>query len=138
MPIARMDHFTILTTNAEKTVAFYNDILGFTSGPRPAFSFPGAWLYNDGKAVLHVVQRPSIPEGGGVLDHIAFFGTDPSAYVAKLKARGIKYDLRRLPENGHAAGFGNCFSSTRAARASRSTSRPARPWKGRGTDLLCD
>jgi catechol 2,3-dioxygenase-like lactoylglutathione lyase family enzyme len=102
MPIARMDHFTILTTNAEKTVAFYNDILGFTSGPRPAFSFPGAWLYNDGKAVLHVVQRPSIPEGGGVLDHIAFWGTDPSAYVAKLKARGIKYDLRRLPENGHA------------------------------------
>ncbi|HXE26594.1 MAG TPA: VOC family protein, partial [Roseiarcus sp.] len=104
MPIARMDHFTILTTNAEKTVAFYSDILGFTSGPRPAFSFPGAWLYNDGKAILHVVERPSIPEGGGVLDHIAFFGTGPSAYVAKLKARGIKYDLRRLPENGHAAG----------------------------------
>jgi catechol 2,3-dioxygenase-like lactoylglutathione lyase family enzyme len=86
-----------------------NDILGFTSGPRPAFSFPGAWLYNDGKAVLHVVQRPSIPEGGGVLDHIAFFGTDPSAYVAKLKARGMKYDLRRLPENGHAGGLWQLF-----------------------------
>ena len=42
MPIARMDHFTILTTNAEKTVAFYSDILGFASGPRPAFAFPGA------------------------------------------------------------------------------------------------
>jgi catechol 2,3-dioxygenase-like lactoylglutathione lyase family enzyme len=109
MPIARMDHFTILTTNAEKTVAFYSDMLGFTSGPRPAFSFPGAWLYNDGKAVLHVVERPSIPEGGGVLDHIAFWGTDPSAYVAKLKARGIKYDLRRLPENGHAAGLWQLF-----------------------------
>ena len=135
MPIARMDHFTILTTNAEKTVAFYNDMLGFTSGPRPAFSFPGAWLYNDGKAVLHVVQRPSIPDGGGVLDHIAFWGTDPSAYVAKLKARGIKYDLRRLPENGHAAGLGNCFFSTRAARGSRSTSPRARQWKGR--DSAC-
>ena len=93
MPIARMDHFTILTTNAEKTVAFYSDILGFTSGPRPAFSFPGAWLYNDGKAMLHVVERPSIPEGGGVLDHIAFFGTDPSAYVAKLKQRGNQIRL---------------------------------------------
>ena len=109
MPIARMDHFTILTTNAEKTVAFYNDILGFTSGPRPEFSFPGAWLYNDGKAVLHVVQRPSIPDGGGVLDHIAFFGTDPSAYVARLKERGIKYDLRRLPEPGHAGGLWQLF-----------------------------
>ena len=63
----------------------------------------------DGKAVLHVVQRPSIPEGGGVLDHIAFFGTDPSAYVAKLKERGIKYDLRRLPQPGHAGGLWQLF-----------------------------
>ena len=103
MPIDRMDHFTILTTDAEKTVAFYNDILGFTPGPRPAFSFPGAWLYNDGKAVLHVVERSSIPEGGGVLDHIAFWGTDASSYLAKLKARGIKHNLVRLPQPGHAA-----------------------------------
>ena len=107
MPIARMDHFTILTTNAEKTVAFYNDILGFTSGPRPAFSFPGAWLYNDGKAVLHVVQRPSIPEGGGVPAVIE--DCDLFINFAKLKARGIKYDLRRLPENGHAAGLWQLF-----------------------------
>ena len=102
MPVNRMDHFTILTTNTEKTVAFYNDILGFTPGPRPAFSFPGAWLYNDGKAVLHVVERSSIPEGGGVLDHIAFWGTDASSYLAKLKARGIKHNLVRLPQPGHA------------------------------------
>ena len=44
-----------------------------------------------------------------MLDHIAFWGTDPSAYVAKLKARGIKHDLRRLPENGHAAGLWQLF-----------------------------
>ncbi len=29
----------------------------------------------------------------------------PSAYVAKLKERGIKYDLRRLPQPGHAGGL---------------------------------
>ena len=49
-----------------------------SSGRRPGrarrLSFPGAWLYSDGKAVLHVVERSSIPEGGGVLDHIAFSG----------------------------------------------------------------
>ena len=66
MPILGMDHFTILTTNAAETVAFYGDILGFAPGPRPAFSFPGAWLYSDGKAVLHVVEKAAIPEGGGV------------------------------------------------------------------------
>ena len=109
MPIIRMDHFTILTRNAAETVAFYNDIFGFASGPRPAFGFPGAWLYNDSKAVLHVVEKASIPDGGGVLDHIAFFGTDASAYLAKLKARGLEYDLRRLPESGHAAGVWQLF-----------------------------
>ena len=40
MPIDRMDHFTILTTNTEETVAFYNDILGFTPGPRPDVLVP--------------------------------------------------------------------------------------------------
>jgi catechol 2,3-dioxygenase-like lactoylglutathione lyase family enzyme len=109
MPIDRMDHFTILTTDAEKTVAFYNDILGFTPGPRPAFSFPGAWLYNEGKAVLHVVEKSSIPEGGGVLDHIAFWGKDAPSYLAKLKARGIKHNLVRLPQPGHAGGVWQLF-----------------------------
>jgi catechol 2,3-dioxygenase-like lactoylglutathione lyase family enzyme len=109
MPIDRMDHFTILTTNTQETVAFYYDILGLTPGPRPDFSFPGAWLYNGGQAVLHVVEKSVIPEGGGVLDHIAFRGTDAPAYLAKLKARAIKHDLRRLPPSGHAGGVWQLF-----------------------------
>jgi catechol 2,3-dioxygenase-like lactoylglutathione lyase family enzyme len=109
MPILGMDHFTILTKNAAETIAFYEDILGLTPGPRPAFSFPGAWLYSDGKAVLHVVEKAVIPEGGGVLDHIAFSGADVAGYVTKLKARGIKYDLRRLPQSGHAGGVWQLF-----------------------------
>lgn len=110
MPIVRMDHFTILTTNTADTVAFYHDILGFTSGPRPAFSFPGAWLYHDGRPILHVAERGgAIPQGGGVLDHMAFWGTDVSAFLAKLKARGVKHDLRQLPQSGHAAGVWQLF-----------------------------
>jgi catechol 2,3-dioxygenase-like lactoylglutathione lyase family enzyme len=109
VPIARMDHFTILTTDAEKTVAFYRDVLGFEAGARPAFGFPGAWLYNDGKAILHVVQRERIPDGGGVLDHMAFWGTDLPSYLAKLDARGAKYDLRRLPAGGHLGGLWQLF-----------------------------
>jgi catechol 2,3-dioxygenase-like lactoylglutathione lyase family enzyme len=104
-----MDHFTILTADTAETVSFYEDILGFTPGPRPAFSFRGAWLYNEGKAVLHVVEKSVLPEGGGLLDHIAFFGVDAPSYLAKLKARGVKHDLRRLPQGGHAAGVWQLF-----------------------------
>ena len=109
MPIARMDHSTILTTDSEKTITFYRDALGFEPGARPAFSFRGAWLYNDGKAVLHVVEREAIPAGPGVLDHMAFWGTDLPGYLAKFKARGMKYDLRRLPQGGHLGGLWQLF-----------------------------
>ena len=109
MPITRMDHFTILTTDAERTVAFYRDLLGFTPGPRPAFPFPGAWLYNGDNAVLHVIERSAIPDGGGVLDHIAFWGEDLHSFLVQLKAHGLTYDLRRLPDGGHAAGIWQLF-----------------------------
>jgi catechol 2,3-dioxygenase-like lactoylglutathione lyase family enzyme len=104
-----MDHFTVLSTDTEATTSFYRDMLGLEPGPRPAFDFPGAWLYNGDKAVLHVVERPTIPEGAGVLDHIAFWGEDLPSYLKKLRARGLPYDLRRLPEPGHAGGVWQLF-----------------------------
>ncbi len=109
MPIERMDHFTIVTKDAEATARFYGELLGFTSGPRPNFGFPGVWLYNGERPILHVIQKPTIPEGGGVLDHMAFWGTDLPGYIGKLKAKGLSYDLRRLPENGPGAGVWQLF-----------------------------
>ena len=109
MPIQRMDHFTIVTKDAEATTKFYSEMLGFTSGPRPNFMFPGAWLYNDGKPILHVIQKPEIPEGSGILDHMAFWGTDLPGYIGKLKAKNISYDLRRLPQGGVGEGVWQLF-----------------------------
>lgn len=109
MAIQRMDHFTIVTRDAAATTEFYGEMLGFEPGPRPNFGFPGAWLYNDGKAVLHVIQKTEIPQGAGVLDHMAFWGTDLPGYIAKLKAKGLSYDLRRLPEGGPGAGVWQLF-----------------------------
>jgi catechol 2,3-dioxygenase-like lactoylglutathione lyase family enzyme len=109
MPILRMDHFTILATDTERTVAFYIELLGLEPGPRPAFAFPGAWLYSEGEAVLHVIERSAIPEGCGVLDHVAFWGEDLPSLLARLDARDLSYDLRRLPEGGHAAGVWQVF-----------------------------
>ena len=109
VPIENMDHFTVLTASTEATVAFYRDMLGLEPGPRPAFNFPGAWLYNGKKAVLHVVERPEIPKGAGVLDHIAFSGAGLPSYLKKLQARGEPYDLRRLPEPGHGGDMWQLF-----------------------------
>ena len=103
MGIARMDHFTILTTNAEQTVAFYNDILGFTSGPRPAFAFPGAWLYSDGHPVLHLndispTDKPQRPDSG-VIDHIAFGSRGFEATKKHLDGKGVSYRINQVPNS---------------------------------------
>lgn len=109
MPIKRMDHFTIVTKSSAVTEQFYSDILGFKAGPRPNFTFPGVWLYNNNEAVLHVIEKPQVPSESGVLDHMAFWGSDLAGYVAKLESRGIKYELKRLPQGGAGAGVWQLF-----------------------------
>jgi catechol 2,3-dioxygenase-like lactoylglutathione lyase family enzyme len=98
MPISGMNHFTVLTNDLDATTAFYVDLLGLSEGFRPDLGFPGAWLYVDGQAILHIVAGRGVPANPrGVIDHMAFSARDLRAVVARLKERGIEYDLRRLP-----------------------------------------
>lgn len=101
MPGVRMNHFTILTDDLAATLAFYDEHLGLKPGPRPPFTFPGAWLYaeGEGEAILHVIAGRARAElVPGVIDHMAFTGQGLAQAVARLKARGIAYELRRLPD----------------------------------------
>lgn len=103
MAVAGMNHFTILTDDLDETLAFYDEHLGLKPGARPPFAFPGAWLYpsGSGDAILHVIagiERKALVKG--VIDHMAFSGRDLADTVAKLKARGVTHELRRLPGYG--------------------------------------
>ena len=46
MDIKRIDHYSIRTLDVEASRKFYTEIIGLNVGPRPAFKFPGLWLYN--------------------------------------------------------------------------------------------
>ena len=103
MAVSGMNHFTILTDNLDATLAFYKEHLDFSPGPRPPFTFPGAWLYAAGgsDAILHVIagrQKKDLVKG--VLDHMAFTAQDLAGAVAKLRAHGVDYELRKLPSYG--------------------------------------
>ncbi len=96
-----MNHFTILAEDLRRTCDFYRDLLGLTEGYRPAMGFPGAWLYAGDTAVLHVVVKKPLPQQrAGVLDHMAFSASDLAGTVAKLKQRGLAYNLGRQVETG--------------------------------------
>jgi len=103
MAVRGMNHFTILTDDLPATLAFYAEHLGLKPGARPPFAFPGAWLYAQGgsDAILHIIA--GIDRGTlvrGVIDHMAFTGERLGDTVARLKAKDIAYELRRLPGYG--------------------------------------
>jgi catechol 2,3-dioxygenase-like lactoylglutathione lyase family enzyme len=103
MTISAMNHFTILTDDLDATVAFYGEFLGLRPGTRPPFTFPGVWLYAEGSdhAILHVIAgRPRAELCKGVIDHNAFTGKGLAETVGRLQARGIPYELVRLPGVG--------------------------------------
>ncbi len=94
--IVGMNHFTVIAEDLERTLDFYVGLLGMEMGPRPDLGFAGAWLYADGRAVLHVYgDRPVPASRAGVIDHMAFSAKGLSAVKARFDARGVKYDLRQ-------------------------------------------
>ena len=114
MSLNSLDHCSIRTVKLEETRGFYVDVLGMTDGDRPDFPFPGAWLYVDGVAVVHLVGvDPDDPsglqeylggevsaealDGSGAFDHIAFRAREPGELIERLEAKGDPYRERQVP-----------------------------------------
>jgi catechol 2,3-dioxygenase-like lactoylglutathione lyase family enzyme len=108
-----LDHVTLRTDDLEGTKAFFTNVLGLSVGKRPAFKFPGYWLYSNGRPLVHLVtaspERSYVPghaeddaiEGGtGAVDHIAFGGDDYDALIGRLKSRNLEYTARTQTGTG--------------------------------------
>ena len=100
MAIIGLDHINIRTAELSRTQAFFTEVLGLTVGWRPAFPFGGAWLYADGKDVVHLVEvkQPSAASRGSALDHFAFAIDDYEDAQARLEAAGMAYEPSVSPE----------------------------------------
>ena len=114
MLINSLDHCSIRTIKLQETRDFFVDILGLEDGKRPDFPFPGAWLYTDSTAVIHLIGvDPDDPsglqryvggeissealQGSGAFDHIAFRANDPSVLIERLKKTDYAYRERQVP-----------------------------------------
>jgi catechol 2,3-dioxygenase-like lactoylglutathione lyase family enzyme len=96
-----MNHFTVIAEDLDRTLAFYTGLLGLQQGPRPDLGFPGAWLYADGRPILHVYSdRPVPAERAGVIDHMAFSARGLKDMKARFDAQGVPYDLRQQKGSG--------------------------------------
>ena len=64
MTLRELHHCSIRTDKLEATKDFFVGALGMEVGERPAFPFPGYWLYAEGSPVVHLVGiDPDDPEG---------------------------------------------------------------------------
>lgn len=120
MTITKLAHYAIRTTDLEASRRFYCDILGFREGFRPAFKFPGHWLYLGGDekefGVVHLIGIDrDAPEGlveylgnkdeeslrgSGAVDHIAFLASDLRAMRVTFDREGIAFRERTVPDLG--------------------------------------
>ena len=117
MAIKKLAHYSIRTSELERSKRFYIDVLGFKDGYRPPLNFPGAWLYLGGDerdyGVVHLLgtgpddsglaeylgdRGPE--QGTGNLDHIAFLATDLSETYARLESAGVDFRERTVPSLG--------------------------------------
>ena len=101
MQVQGMNHFTILTDDVPRTVAFYVRHLGLRDGERPDLGFPGAWMYAGDKAVLHIVGgRGREQMRAGVIDHMAFTATGLSEALATLADAKVEHVCRKQAGTG--------------------------------------
>lgn len=98
--IERLDHLNIRTARLDEMIEWYGAVLGLTPGPRPNFDFPGAWLYANGQALVHLVGVDPAPADPGAdlkLEHGAFSARGFAEFRALLEARGERMRIVALP-----------------------------------------
>jgi catechol 2,3-dioxygenase-like lactoylglutathione lyase family enzyme len=103
MNVGVLDHYNVSTRNLKATVEFYENVLGLKNGPRPAFDFPGAWLYSDGHPVLHLndisqTDRQQRPDSG-VIDHVAFGSRGFEAMKKHLAGKAVPFRVNEVPNS---------------------------------------
>ena len=88
MSVGLLDHYNIRTRKLADTVRFYEEVLELKNGDRPNFSFPGAWMYSEGKPVVHIVDISKTDEqqkpDSGVVHHVAFASSGFAGIVMSL------------------------------------------------------
>lgn len=101
MPISQLDHVNIRTANLQGMIDFYQRILGLGPGPRPDFGFPGAWLYCENQAVVHLVGVEEQSDPSGLqLEHFAFRAQNMADFLELLDREGVTYRTAEVPGYG--------------------------------------
>ncbi len=97
-----LDHVNIRTARLADLRRFYVEALGLSDGPRPPFSFDGAWLYCAEQAAVHLVEVAAAPAGREPrIEHFAFRAAGLADFLARLRHVGAAYQISLVPGSGN-------------------------------------
>ncbi|MGB1311625.1 MAG: VOC family protein [Leucothrix sp.] len=96
----KINHVLIISSDLEKTNRFWTQVIGLELGDRPPFRFEGAWLYSEGKPIIHVVPGEVDASANGAIDHIALEGSNYDVLIASLRQHGVEYREIDVPLTG--------------------------------------
>ncbi|MCX5495112.1 VOC family protein [Kaistia dalseonensis] len=110
-----LHHVSIVATDLDRSVAFYQTLFELERLPRPPFAIPGAWL-GCGDLQIHIVHNAAgTYRSNAAIDvndgHFAFRTDDFEKVVERLAANGYREDAaesdpKRVFVNRHGkAGF---------------------------------
>ncbi|WP_293264935.1 hypothetical protein [Neptunomonas sp.] len=114
----RHDHILLRVQDLYQMINFFTETLKLEEGSRPAFPFPGAWLYSENQPLIHLalndegldssahkaqeqyLGKRSASSQQGIVDHIAFQGDDYTSLILRLKNNATAYFERSVPVSG--------------------------------------
>lgn len=99
MRIGELDHYNIITADLNRSIAFYEQILGLRNGERPDFGIPGAWLYAGKRPVVHLIGvDKNDKSGAGTIDHVAFRAEGFETTRETLTEKGVEFSQVDIPD----------------------------------------
>lgn len=100
MTMAWLDHVNIRTARLDEMSEFYENVLGLKRGKRPLFEFGGAWLYCNGRAIVHLVESTRrVPSKEAQVEHFALRSTGSmKRFQTKLRKHDAPYNVVSLDE----------------------------------------
>lgn len=91
------DHVSVIVKDAEKSLAFYQELLGLELLERPNLGFPGYWLDLKAGQSLHIMQLDNPnedtirPEHGGRDFHFALRVDSIDDYLKILQSKDVSF-----------------------------------------------
>ncbi|WP_456378590.1 VOC family protein [Thiolapillus sp.] len=94
--VSTIHHVSLIISSVEKSLGFYQGVLGLEVAERPDLGFPGIWL-SIGNQQLHLLELPNPdpvsgrPQHGGRDRHLALSVRDLDVLISALEENAIAY-----------------------------------------------